>query len=139
MSPADYLLAAATAALAGQGTYLRENHADANLDSFDAALPLIVLGDYSSQQRGPESRVSSALLTLYFADKRPGDGDSPEAHFAAVARMEALQRRLLAALDAYPKVQLDSIRATPMASLYAAELDGIGVQLTVTVPAVALC
>ena len=71
-------------------------------------------------------------------DAKPGAGDDPLAHHAAVTRMEALKRRFLAALDAKPRVQLDTLRATPFADAYAAKLDGVGCQFTLTVPAPSL-
>lgn len=135
----EHIEAAATAALAGTGTYLRESAEQATLDTSGLPAPFIVCGDYTTSQAGPESRTESAFLTLYFADTRTGQGDSPEAHQAAVARMEVLKRRFLTALDASPRAMLTGIKATPFEGAYAAELDGVGVQLTLAVPAVALC
>lgn len=134
-TPADYLAAAATTALAGTGTYLRETPEQATLDTSSLPAPFIVCGEYTTTQARPDSRVSGAAVSLYFCDVVPGQGDDPAAHFAAVARMEQLKQRFLAALDAYPLAQLDGIRATPMSGIYAAMLDGVGVQLTLTVPA----
>lgn len=141
MTLADYLAAAAAAASVAYGsvTYVRQSAEQATLTLNAAALPAIILYDYTTSQVGPQSRVETAALTLYFADARPGDGDSPEAHHAAVARMRTLQGQFLRALHAYPLVQLDNLRDTPFTSAYEAELDGVGLQLTLTVPAVALC
>jgi hypothetical protein len=135
-----YLSAAATAALAGAGTYLRESAAQAEVDtSLPYPAPFIIVGDYTTNTPRASSRTSSATVSLYFADTRTGQGDSPEVHQDAVARMEALKRKFLAALDNYPLAQIEAIRATPFDGFYSAELDGVGMQFTLTVPAVALC
>jgi len=135
-----YLETAATTALASAGTYLRESAVQAEVDtSTKLPAPFIIVGDYTTNTARASSRTDSATVSLYFADSRKGQGDSPEAHHAAVARMAALKRRFLAALDAYPLAQVEGIRATPFDGFYSAELDGVGVQFTLTVPAVALC
>lgn len=135
-----YLETAATVALAAAGTYLRESTVQAEVDtSLASPAPFIIVGDYTTNTARVSSRTDSATVSLYFADARPGQGDSPEAHQDAVSRMEALKRKFLAALDAYPLAQIEGIRATPFDGFYSAELDGVGVQLTLTVPAVARC
>lgn len=133
------LQAAALTALNGSGSFLYQSAEQAELSAQDHALPLIVCYDFTTSQTGPASRVEAAGLTLYFADARPGASDDPVEHHAAVARMEALKRRFLAALDAGPLVQLDGIRATPFTGYTSSELDGVGCQLTLTVPAASLC
>jgi hypothetical protein len=140
MTLETYLATAAATALAGTGTYLRESAVQAEVDtSLPHPAPFIIVGDYTTNTARGSSRTDSAVVTLYFADSRPGQGDSPEAHQAAVARMEVLKRAFLTRLDAYPLAQIEGIRATPFDGFYSAELDGIGVQLTLTVPAVVDC
>ena len=135
---AQTLEAAALLALSGTGSFLYQSAEQAELSAQDHALPLIVCYDFTTSQASPNSRTESAALTLYFADARPGQGDDPAAHHATTAAMEALKRRFLAALDAGPLAQLDGIRATPFAGYTSSELDGIGCQFTLTVPAAAL-
>jgi hypothetical protein len=137
-TPADYLAAAAAAALNGVGTYLRETPEQATLDTSALLPPFLVCGEYTTTQADANSRVSAAAITLYFADVRPFAGDDPAAHQATVARMETLKRRFLTALDGAPVVRLDGLRATPFTGAYAAQLDGVGVQFTLTVPVAAL-
>ena len=136
MSSLDQSIAAAAAyALAGVGSFIHESQAQATLTANYAALPAIVYGAATTSQPLPGSRVESATLTVYFADATPGAGDDAAATYATQDRMQLLKRRFLAALDAGPLVQLDGIRATPMAGIYEAVLDGIGCQFTLSVPA----
>ena len=137
--PAQYLEAAALLALNGVGTFLYQSAEQAELSAQDHPLPLIVCYDFTTSQARADSRTESAGLTLYFADARPGSSDDDQQHHAAVNRMEQLKRRLLAALDARPLAQLDGIRATPFSNYTSSELDGVGCQFTLTVPAGALC
>jgi hypothetical protein len=53
--------------------------------------------------------------------------------------MRALKRRFLAALDASPYVQIDTIRDTPFSGAFQAMLDGVGMQFTLTVPSGNYC
>lgn len=133
-TPADFIASAASYALAAAGTFLRETPEQATLDTSALAPPFIVLGEYTTSQVRLESRVSAAAITLYFADARPGPGDSPAAHQDALRRMEALRQSFVASLDASYLVALDSIKFTPFTSAYAAQLDGIGMSFTLTVP-----
>lgn len=135
MTPAATIEAAATATLAGVGTFIHEPNAQATLTANYADLPVIVYGTATTNQPRPDSRTEAAAVTVYFADATPGNGDDAAATQATQDRMQALKRRFLAALDAGPLVQLDGIKATPMAGIYEAVLDGIGCQFTLTVPA----
>ena len=136
MSSLDtHIPAAATAALNGTGSFLHESQGQATLTANYAALPAIVYGTATTSQQQASSRVEAATVTVYFADATPGAGDDAAATFATQERMQQLKRRFLAALDAGPLVQVDGIKATPMAGIYEAVLDGIGCQFTLTVPA----
>ena len=134
------IAAAATAALAGNGTYLRETPTDAGMDtSTGLPAPFIVCGDLtiSSYVTAVGKEFDSTTATVYFGDVKPGAGDSPEAHAAAVLRMELLQHRFfteLLRLD-YPGA---GRKRTEMRDVYAAMLDGWGCQFTLTVPAAPL-
>ena len=140
MSTLDLTIQAAAAfALNGAGSFIHESQGQATLTANYAALPAIVYGTATLSQPQASSRVEAAALTVYFADATPGPGDDAAATHATQDRMQALKRRFLAALDAGPLVQLDGIRATPMAGIYEAVLDGIGCQFTVTVPAGVYC
>lgn len=159
ISPADYLAAAAAAALAAYatgmqgnsvattvppgpvGTYLRETPEQATIDTSSALpAPFIVVGDYTTTTvlNAIGKEFDSASPTVAFADTRLGQGDDPEAHFAAVARMEQLQMLFFAELEQLGRPATNR-RRVPYAGLYAAELDGVGVQFTLTVPAAVLC
>lgn len=137
---AHHLEAAAAAALAatGTGSFLYQSAEQVELSAQDHPTPLIVCYDFTTAQALASSRTESAALTLYFADTRPGTSDGDTAHHAAVARMEQLKRRFLAALDAHPLAQVEGIRATPFSSYTSSGLDGVGCQLTLTVPAASL-
>lgn len=139
------LEAAATAALAAYagiagtpGTFLYQSAEQAELSAQDHPLPLIVCYDFTTSQASASSRVESATLTLYFADARPGTSDDDQQHHAATARMEQLKRQLLARLDAGHLVLVEGIRATPFSNYTSSELDGVGCQFTLTVPAATL-
>ena len=136
MSSLDQIIQlAATAALQGVGSFLHESQSQATLTANYAALPAIVYGTATTSQQQASSRVEAATVTVYFADATPGLGDDAAATHATQERMQQLKRRFLAALDAGPLVQVDGIKATPMAGIYEAVLDGIGCQFTLTVPA----
>ena len=135
----DQTIAAAAAyALAGVGSFIHESQAQATLTANYTALPAIVYGTATVSQTLASSRVEAANVTVYFADATPGLGDDAAATYATQDRMQALKRRFLAALDAGPLVQVDGLRATPMAGIYEAMLDGIGCQYTLTIPAPSL-
>lgn len=145
MTPAAYIEAAATAALlayAGTtgtpGTFRHESREQADLDVQADPLPFVVLFEATSNQTGPGSRVLATNVTLFFADAVPGPGDDPVAHQAAVTRMAGLKRAFFAALDAYPRAQIDGIRDTPFTGFTSSQLDGLGCQFTLTVPAPSL-
>lgn len=139
MSTLDQTIAAAAAyALAGVGSFIHESQAQATLQANYAALPAIVYGTATVSQTLASSRVEAANVTVYFADATPGLGDDAAATYATQDRMQALKRRFLAALDADPLVQVEGLRAAPMAGIYEAMLDGIGCQYTLTVPAPSL-
>lgn len=131
----QYIAAAALAALQGTGSFLHESQGQATLTANYAALPVIVYGTATASQPQASSRVEAATVTVYFAAATPGPGDNAAATHATQERMQALARRFLAALDAGPLVQVEGIKATPMAGIYEAVLDGIGCQFTLTVPA----
>lgn len=136
MSSLDLAIqAAAEAALQGVGTFIHESQAQATLTANYAATPVIVYGTATTSQQATGSRVEAATVTVYFADTTPGFTDDAAATYATQERMQQLKRRFLAALDAGPLVQVESIKATPMAGVYEAVLDGIGCQFTLTVPA----
>lgn len=140
MSTLDQTIAAAAAyALAGVGSFIHESQAQATLTANYAALPAIVYGTATVSQTLASSRVEAANVTVYFADATPGLGDDAAATYATQDRMQALKRRFLAALDAGPLVQLDSIKANPFAVGYEAMLDGLGCQFTLTLPAGVYC
>ena len=134
----QYIEAAATTALQGVGSFIHEAQGQATLTANYAALPVIVYGTATTSQQQASSRVESAQLTVYFGDATPGAGDDAAATYATQERMQQLKRRFLAALDTGLLVQVDGIKATPMAGIYEAVLDGIGCQFTLTVPADAL-
>ena len=134
-SPASYLAAAALSALNGTGTFIRQSAEQAELTAQTAPTPHIVLYDYTTSQASTFGRTEGAAITLYFADARPGNTDDAAQHHAAVERMTLLKRRFLAALDASPFVQVDAMRATPFANFTSSQLDGVGCQFTLTVPA----
>ena len=101
ISLAQTIAAAAAYALNGTGTYLRETAADAGLDTSTALpAPFIVCGDLTiaSVVSIVGKEFDSTTATVYFGDVKPGLGDSPEAHAAAVQRMELLQHRFFAEL-----------------------------------------
>lgn len=124
---------------APEGTYLRVSAVQAGIETSTAdPAPFIICYDFTTSQADTNSRVESAAVTLYFADVKPGQGDSAEIHHDATARMTLLKQRFFAALDAHPLVQISAMRATPFADSYAAKLDGVGVQFTLTVPAPSL-
>lgn len=143
-SPADYIEAAANRALvnyalveaeAPMGTYLHGSATQASLDANSAPVPLVLLFDYTTNQKATTDRVHRADCTMYFADSKPGQGDSAEVEAAAVARMQGLKRRFFAYLDSSPVVEVTNLRATPFHDAYAAKLTGVGVQFTLGVPA----
>ncbi|MGI4871504.1 MAG: hypothetical protein ACRYFX_10035 [Janthinobacterium lividum] len=139
-SPEEFLKAAALTALNGTGTWLRESPVQAGIDtSAGYPAPFIICGDYTTTQAQASSRTSAAAVTLYFADVCPSKADDAQAHLAAIARMEELKRRFLTALNADDFTQIEAIRASPFAAAYAARLDGVGMQFTLTVPTRALC
>ena len=137
-SPADYLAAAARTALAGSGSFFHERGEQVTLALDAAPLPAIVLYDYSTSQANPAARVESAACTLYFSTSRPGQGDDPAAGNLAVTQMMALKSKFLTALDAALLAQVDGLKATAFYNAFAAELDGVGCQFVLTVPAVPL-
>ena len=134
----QHLSDAATAALAGTGAFIHESQGQATLTANYAALPVIVYGTATTSQQQASSRVEVAAITVYFADATPGAGDDAAATHATQDRMQQLKRRFLAALDAAPLVQVDGIKATPMAGIYEAVLDGVGCQFLLTVPSAPL-
>jgi len=133
----DYIQAAALQALGGAGTFAQETREQATLTANSNALPLIVFGDFTTSQKGT-SGLARADLSLFFGDARPGEGDDPEADLAAITRMDTLKRRFLGALDANALVEVTNMRATPFRNVYEAELVGVGVQLTLGIPAASL-
>lgn len=137
-SPAAYLQAAAAAALAGAGTFLHYRPEQATLELNSAPLPAIVYSDLTVSQATSTSRTESAPVRLYFATSRPGHGDDPEAGNAAVADMRALAARFMGALDSSHLTDIAGLRATPFYNAYEAELDGVGFEFTLTVPASSL-
>lgn len=145
-SAIDYIRSAASAALAAYalatesepGTFVHGSDIDADLETKFGPLPLVLLFDPTTNQKAATSRVSRADCTLYFGDKKPGQGDSPEVEEATVLRMQDLKKRLLAALDASPVVELTNLRDSPFHNAYSAELTGVGLQFTLGVPAGAL-
>jgi hypothetical protein len=140
-SPADYIEAAATRALgiyaasATPGTYLHGSAVQASVDANDVPLPLINLFDYTTNQQTTTSRVERADCTMYFGDRKDGQGDDAIIEAAAVERMHQLRRRFLAALDNSPVVEITNMRATPFHDAYGAKLTGVGMQFTLGVPA----
>lgn len=144
-SPADYIEAAARAALASYantiggivppGTFLHGSAIQASVDANSCPVPLVLLFDYTTNQKATTDRVSRADCTMYFADSKEGQGDSAEIEAEAVARMSQLKRRFFAALDLSPVVEITNLRATPFHDAYAAKLTGVGVQFTLGVPA----
>lgn len=135
----SYVVNAAAAAFAAGGTYLRQSAEQVELSVQDRPGPFVILYDFTTTTATASARAEAAALTLYFATSRPGAGDDPLAHQAAVLDMDALRRRFLAALDRYPVVQLDGIRVTPFQNFTSAELDGVGCQFTLTLPAGHVC
>ncbi len=136
-SPAEYIQAAAL--IAGAGTFLHERREQVTLTANSCALPAIVLYDYTTSQASANSRVGTAPVTLYFGDARPGQGDDAAAQNEVVERMRTLAKTFLAALNTSPLVQLENLRETPFYNAYEAELDGVGVQFTLTVPSALPC
>ena len=133
-SHAEYIQAAALFALAGTGSFLRESAAMATLDINSAALPVIVLADYTTTQLNENSKVQAAALTIWFGDATPGPGDDAAARHVTETRMSRLKDRLLAALSAEPLTERLNEKASGMPSMFEAMLDGIGCQFTLTVP-----
>jgi hypothetical protein len=138
-SPADFIFAAASAASVAAGTFLYQNAEQATLSLNEAPVPAIVLYDYPLNQASATGKTQSAPITLYFATSVEGPGDNSEAHHVAVEAMRAMKRRFIAELDKSPFVQIDTIRDAPFKAAYQAELDGVGVQFTLTVPAGNYC
>jgi hypothetical protein len=139
-SPLDYIFAAAAAAFAGgPGTFLYQSAEQATLSLNSAQVPAIVLFDYTTSQPTATSKAQSAPLTLYFATSVAGMGDDSEGHHAATEDMRALQRRFFAELDRSPYAQIEGIKATPFAGAFEAQLDGVGIQFTLTIPAGNYC
>lgn len=138
-SHADYIEAAATKALAQwapvPGTYMNGSAVQASLEADAVPLPLLNLFDYTTNQQATTSRVERADCTMYFGDRKEGQGDDAEIEAAAVARMRQLMRRFLAALDSSPVVEITNMRATPFHDAYGAKLTGVGVQFTLGIPA----
>jgi hypothetical protein len=137
-SPTQYLQAAALAALAGVGSFFHERPEQAGLDLNTAVLPAIIFRDYTVSQSTPTANTETAPVLLYFATSRPGQGDDPAAGNAAVAAMQALAARFMAALDSSDFTQIVGLKANPFYNAYAAELDGVGFEFTLTVPAASL-
>ena len=132
------IAAAATAALAGAGSFIHESQAQATLAANNAPLPAIIYATATTSQQAASSRVEAATVTVYFAAATAGAGDNAAATYDTQQQMHQLKRRFLAALDTGALVQVDGIKATPMAGLYEAVLDGVGCQFTLTVPAAPL-
>jgi hypothetical protein len=139
MSHADYIEAAARKALAQwtatPGTYLHGSAIQASLDANAVPLPLANLFDYTTNQQTTTSKVERADCTMYFGDRKDGQGDSAEIEAAAVANMRRLKQRFLAALDSSPLVEISNMRATPFHDAYGAKLTGVGVQFSLGIPA----
>ena len=141
MTSLDQTIAAAAAtALAGGGTYLRETPTFAGIDtSTGLAAPFIICSDLTitSVITPVGKEFESTTATVFFGDVKPGLGDDTAAHAATVQRMQSLQYLFFAELYRMD-YETPGRKRTEMRDVYAAMLDGLGSQFTISIPAPSL-
>lgn len=139
-SLAQTIAAAANTALAGVGTYLRETPTFAGIDtSSGLTAPYIICSDFviKSVITPVGKEFESTTATIFFGDVRPGAGDDTGAHDATVSRMQGLQYLFFAELLRMD-YDTNGRQRTEMHDVYAAMLDGLGMQFTISIPAPSL-
>ena len=131
----QHLSDAATAALAGTGTFIHESQVEATLTANYAGFPVIVYDTPVRKQARPGIGVKTAQMTLFFLDATPGAGDNAAARYATQDRMELLCTRFTALLDLSNDVEITDEVVLPRGGMYESMLDGVLFQFAFKVKA----
>lgn len=130
-----YLQQAALAVLKGKGLYAHGTKAQAT-DDHDEPTPQIHSFDIDGSKASPSAAVQQFECILYFADKAEGTmHDGRDAINATIDRMSELKEAFLNELDKHYLLQIGVTRDERLRNILQANLSGVALQFTLTVPA----